>query len=257
MREQFFAAINFSDIRDRKLFVPQGPVLVKPRFVPGVMVGGPILVPEPLPEIGAAEDLPQIEPSLNWTFDKVLGDFYRVLGEMQSRLGVSLPTQNRHFMLVEPDELIPKDETERARLVTRYGPYILDEMAGDCDNSDGSNFLLRIGYKGREHKVTDHKILDVASHEYGHTLGEDLEVADLEELKAYAFRSLFVRFYNGADVFCDDIGYLSPEKTHDIARHKLEQLIMQGICEEEILAHLTGQPFAGFTPDSYLEHLHV
>jgi hypothetical protein len=257
MREQFFAAINFPDVRDRKSFVSSSPVLGKPRFLPGVTISEPILIPEPLPEIGIIEDMPQIEPSLNWTFDQVLGDFYRVLGEMQSRLGVSLPTRNRHFMLIEPDELIPKDEAEKAKLVARYGSYILDGMAGDCDNSDGSNFLLRIGYKGREHRVTDQKVLDVVSHEYGHTLGEDLETADLEELKAYAFRSLFVRFYNGVDVFCDNIGFLSPEKTHDIALHKLEQLTMQGICEEEILAHLTGQPFGGFTPDSYLVHLSV
>lgn len=191
-----------------------------------------------------------VESEVGWEFSSVISDFNLVLSSMSTSSNYHLTMENKSVQLVPPEDMLPKTERERSQLVQLYGTYILDGMAGSCRRNPDGSFDLKLGYAGLEEMSTKDDVLGVLAHEFGHTLGERLPDAIFEELKAYAFSIFFMRHYLQVDAIFD-LSTLSPEKTHDIARHYLDVLLARNISEEAILAHLIDKDFGTHTPDTW------
>lgn len=191
-----------------------------------------------------------VESEVGWEFSSVISDFNSVLSFINTSSNYHLTMENKSAQLVRPEDMLPKTEKERSQIIQLYGTYILDGIAGSCHRNPDGSFDLKLGYAGLEETSTKEDVLEVLAHEFGHTLGERLPDAIFEELKAYAFSMFFMRHYLQVDgIF--DLCTLSPEKTHDIARHYLDVLLTRNISEEAILAHLIDKSFGIYTPDTW------
>ncbi len=185
---------------------------------------------------------------------EILRDFEETLDRISQGTGEKLSMERRELLLVDLGDLKPKTKEEVKRLVKRYGKYVIDGGNGDCIKED-ENFRLRVGVP----KTGSRKdlILDIAAHEYGHTLEPTLDSAIFEELKAFAFASLFERFYEGVvkSSYNDQGVKFRKDRPHTVARHKLTQLLQAGVPEEAIIAHLTGEKFGRFNPADYFKFI--
>lgn len=185
--------------------------------------------------------------------DEILPDIKEIIHEINSDLGSSLTMKKRKLQLVDIKELKPKSPRQIKRLVERYGEYILNEMAGDCTLLKDGNYRLRVGIE--EGNSPKDIVLEIAAHEYGHTLGNFLESAVDEELKAYTFASLFESYYFGGADYEEERDDLRPGIVHDIALHKLGELLRAGVPEGAIISHLIGRRFGRFAQNDYLKFI--
>lgn len=247
MAERFFSGFEF-----RKFEPPKPPEAYIYRYKPTDALSTPVEK-----EIVRLNDLirgsPDIidivesEPEV-WTFNQLQQDFARQLSEIDRQtITPRLTMHNRTFKFVTRDEMRPKSDAERKRLVERYGDYIVDGRIGDCKRNADGTFELRIGFAGQENSASKESVLEMKAHEYGHSLGQHLEDTTLEELKAYTFENLFMRYYCNANEY--RVSRMDALTIHDTASFWLEQLLDAGIKEEAILAHLTGERFGKYYPD--------
>jgi len=125
---------------------------------------------------------------------------------------------------------------------------------GDCTRLEDGTYQLRVGGKDEEFQGLA-VVVDTAAHEYGHTLGETLDDAADEELKAYAFASLFQRRYECNTEYADVNSFLSSDSPHDVALHMLGELLRVGIPEGAIISHLIGEKLGKFNPTDYLNFI--
>lgn len=191
-----------------------------------------------------------------WSRKKTIADFRDLIGNISGITGAELPLDDIAVFFVRKESLIPKDLSVRIRLSQRYGPYILDGIGGDCTSilsakNSRYRFMLRIG--AAKSSETHEKVLERLSHEYGHTLGYIIKDPVFEEMQAYAFMALFMRYYTDVDQYLVD--GVSPDRVHDVARHNVGLLQAKGVKEEEAIAHLIREPFGTYQPDDYKHHL--
>lgn len=172
--------------------------------------------------------------------------FVEKLASLSKQINQPLTMQGRTFLFVPDEELLPKTKENKQDLIKKYGETIIENAAGDCTRHDDGTYTLRIGLDVAGMEEDD--VLNTMAHEYGHTLGKSIDVPIFEELKAYAFAHLFMRHHWEVDILhIIAIG----RSVHFKALDRVEQLQETGISIEAILAHLTGEVFAGYKPDDY------
>lgn len=186
-----------------------------------------------------------------WDQDGVLRLFEEVLYYAGSDLEVSLPLDKREITFVPRSDLVPEDPGERERLSARYGGegYALTSIIGSCLRLPDGGFRIRLGYLGQEREATQNQVVGTLAHEYGHTLGDQIDDPVFEEVKAYAFQKFTMRYFLGKGRYFID-GYYR-DRVHDIAASALNQLVSAGIAEEAVIAHVTGLPFGLVHPNNY------
>lgn len=231
-----------------------GFVYKEPRPEPPMLVGEQVLF-----SYGEAKDrqgaFDRVEHHDDpWTQLGVVRAFNRTLRVLNSRIITPpLTLERKSLVFVRPEVLRPQTEDERRRLIESYGEYIIDKIGGDCQKLRNGSFLMRIGAKEQEERIEKESVLQIMSHEYGHTIGEDIGESVFEELKAYAFSNLFMRTYHGFSDY--DVAAVNNGETHNIALNWLEQLKVAGVSEEDILAHLTGMQFGPAHPLDYRKRI--
>ena len=186
---------------------------------------------------------------------QILPEFEGTLDKISQETGEELDMEKRELFLVASDELKPKTKEEAKKLINKYGRYILKRSGGDCKKLEDGNYILRVSISEHVQKAS---VLENAAHEYGHTLGKTLDSTIFEELKAFAFASLFQRFYedtNESKYKSAELFDVHRKDPHEIAKHRLGQLLKTGIPEEAVLSHLTGKKFGRFSPEDYLKFI--
>ena len=146
-----------------------------------------------------------------------------------------------------------RTEKEKEYLRERYGEYIVDGTAGECVTNDDGTYTLRINEQLLEQDPSGDTALEVLAHEYGHTLGESLENAVDEELKAYAFANLFMKHYLDVDYYSNF--RFTTDTVHAESLYRLDLLTSHVGDPEILLAHLTGSRFGGHEPYDYLDYI--
>lgn len=194
------------------------------------------------------EDIAEESTPKVWNQNKLYQEFTSQLNSVGRQIKhPGLTMRQRTMQFVTREAMRPKNDIERQLLVERYGDYVADG-AGDCTRNPNGTFTLRIGFLGQEDTASKEEVLDVMAHEYGHTLGSDISDPTFEELKAYTFARLLMRQ-------TQDVEYggtlLDNSTVHNTAQLWLEQLVANGISEEKVLAHLTGNKFGTSYPDDY------
>jgi len=191
---------------------------------------------------------------------RFLPAFEDTLERISQEIGQKLDMDRRKLLLLPSEELKPKTEEEANRLVARYGEYMRNGGIGDCLHDNEGNFTLRVGIdENRIQKAIVNRdlVLDLAAHEYGHSLGETLDSAVFEELKAYAFASLFQRNYSGSTESSykrKDFENFHKNRPHHVAKFRLAELLSAGIPEGAIISHLIGKKFGKFDPTDYMNY---
>lgn len=208
-----------------------------------------------LEESGDFPPIHEVEPELSvWKVDDLQVRFVSLLRSIDKQINHPRLTMSRMTMrFVSRDEMRPKTEEEKQMLIQRYGDYIVDGGVGDCTRNPNGTYSLRIGYAGCENSASLDEVLSVMGHEYGHTVGEQIEDPVLEELKAYAFANLVMRVFYGVRDY--RVYQMDVSNVHETALFWLEQLLDRGVSEEEILAHLTMRRFGKSYPYDYLYSL--
>lgn len=186
-----------------------------------------------------------------WTPDQIIEEFSRQLAVIEREVNrPRLTMRGITIKFVTPLEMKPQNARRKLWLVQNYGTYIADGGDGDCSRNNDGSFFLRIGVAGQEHTRSKDDVLELMAHEFGHTLGKVLKPVTFEELKAYAFANLFMRYYYNVHEY--RVYPMDVSNPHDTALYWLEQLLEQGISEEAILSHLIGKKFAMCSPYDYL-----
>lgn len=200
---------------------------------------------------GFADDIfVEPEPQI-WTPRELQQEFVTKLGQIDKQIGCPrLTMRRRTIKFVTRDEMRPKTDEEREWLVQRYGDYATDGGEGACARNPDGTFTIRIGYAGQEDTASKDDVLGTMGHEYGHTLGKHIDDAVLEELKAYTFANLFMKHYYNVSEY--RVYQMDVSTIHNTALFWLEQLLDREVCEEAILAHLTGKKFGNSSPNDYL-----
>ena len=241
MREKFFPGFTFTkaekrDMTFERIPVPPGEASQMHIARERIVVDLTQSVEEPVP--------------LPWTEQWVMAKFESILGDIsRDTKQTPLSLKGRSVRFVPRGKLRPQSETERRYLIERYGDYIVDGGAGDCVKLGDGSYAIRIGYAGEEETIPEHTVVELVGHEYGHTLGDTLAIAVLEELKAYAFANLAMRKYYNVFVCQWDASTV-----HEEALSTLGQLIDRGIKEEMVIAHLTGEPFGIYQANDVLKY---
>ncbi len=250
MNEQFFEGFEFKESQNFQ------PVVIEREVIsPKQISNGGVITTRDLYQELTGDDLDyesagDFEEDEPWDELSLFIEFGFTLRQLSKKLKQPLSMDGRDIMLVAAEELDPESDEEKMGMLDLYGKLI--QSAADCDRKDDGTFLIRLGYLGEEEIVPFEQVLGDLAHEFGHTLGPKfLKSGVFEELKAFAFEHLFMRQYYNLDsyeILADGDG------VHTTALQRLEQLHIAGIPSEAIIAHLTSQDFAGFKPDSYLEH---
>lgn len=253
MQDRYFSAFEFYENKPTPLRLVISPVTERIE-IPKQVLPLDIIWEERCDDGGIMGiDLETVEePEYSWTRRNIQSAFRRQLAEIRHSIGEpSLTMRDRSLHFVSPRQMKPSTEKERKDLLDRYGEYMKDGGAGDCTRHDDGTFTLRVAFGAKPPKLTDNEI-SIAAHEYGHTLGEQIEDPVTEELKADAFQILFMKhFYRVGSYLISPI----PDTVHEIALFRLEQLIITGkMPEEAIIAHLTEGPFGRFSPTDYLAY---
>jgi hypothetical protein len=184
-------------------------------------------------------------------------EFRELLAKVSCATSHRFEMDRRELFLVSQKDLEPKTLEEENRLVDKYGEYMRKGGGGDCTRRSDGIFLLRVGMEPDEIS-TRSAVIEIAAHEYGHTLGKGyLSIQVFEELKAYAFASLCERVDLETDntSFADPRSDLHSDRVHDLAIHRLGELLRSGVPELAILSHLVGESVGGYNPKSYLNFL--
>lgn len=222
------------------------------RYIPDINFGRPLGESIILPSL---EDLhcelkeKRENPVLNkfyeyaqtgWNFSYIIRDFRGILEYLGGLYDRQFSWYNMDFRLVDREILQPKTQ-EKETAVRQYGQGALEkETMGDCERMGNRN-LLRIGFAGLENDSTSDEVLETSAHEYGHTLGLQIDQSVIEELKAYSFEALVMRIHNKETVHLIDSDHTGD--VHDSAIEALSNLQARHVTEEEILWHLTGERF--------------
>lgn len=183
-----------------------------------------------------------------WTAEYIVDIFPKHLKTVSRRIQQPLTMNSRTLVIVTRDDLRPKTEQEKQGLRERYGEYIVEGGIGDCDRKSDGTFIMRVGYLGREKEVDIEEVLGVAAHEYGHTLGYDLDPVN-EELKADIMEYLIMNNYR-KDIIYENFTF-DDTTVHRQAMVRMEQLMEAGIPPQAILAHLIGENFGEFGPEDW------
>lgn len=185
---------------------------------------------------------------------EILPDFKRTLREVGQDIRYRFTMRNRELLLVPREELKPKTEEEAQRLVEKYGEYMREGSGGGCTYLKRGKYRLRVAMDdgGVLAKST---AVELAAHEFGHSLSRFLESVTFEELKAFAFASLCQQFYNGESYYMKARTDLHPDRPHDVARHYLGELLRSGVPEGAILSHLVGRRLGRFGSADYLKFI--
>lgn len=219
-------------------------------IVPGTSES-PVIAGDDFVEIPETVEVEPLDP------EQVKADFERLLADISQSTGQPLTMEGRNMQFVTNDELYPKTDEEINSFRELYGESVIEggSSGENARNPDGT-FTIRIGYFGLEDFVDRDVAIELLAHEYGHTLGRQLDSIIDEELKAYTFEALARRLNKYKDwegeVFSEIDSY-SP--VHMEASSRLAYLTQRGVTEEAILAHLTGENFGTTTPDDYFKQL--
>lgn len=127
------------------------------------------------------------------------------------------------------------------------------ETSGLCVPTENNTYALLIGLAKQEKTTSLDEVLALMSHEYGHTLDRQKRNPMFEELKAYTFQNLFLRFLNNVDGYDPDRPKVN--SLHTKSKDYLAQLMAKGMTEEIILAHLLERNFGPATPSDYKKYL--
>ncbi len=182
-------------------------------------------------------------PVSDWDANGVMLFYQHMIDVMNESIDPSLVTAGRQVYFVPATEL-PLIRAKRKRRRER--------AVGDSLRLEDGRFRIRVGYDDHDLNNIDNivdEILPILSHEHGHTLGEHIDDPIFEELKAFAFESLFMKEYGIADY---NVGSDFSVGRHRVAGAFLGQLLGKGIPEQAIIAHLTGEHFGGMGPMDYL-----
>lgn len=249
MAEKFFSGFTFQEFKARE---PEEITTVPYTGTVFPVSSESITLADFVSDVGDLEELTIEETSAEWNPGQIRQEFLKVLRDLDAKLGYPrLTMRRRSVQFVTKDEIRPQTEEEKQQLIEKYGgDYILDGITGDCTRNTDGSFTLRVGFKGEEEAVHHDDVLQTVAHEYGHTVGERLEDATLEELKAYTFENLVMREFYKASQYYPYV--MDASTTHSIALFRLEQLLTRGIPEEAILAHVTGRRFGKCYPNDYL-----
>lgn len=243
MQEQYFPDFTFRPVQNWSI----PPIILVPYDPPHKKPIRDIEVIDLRDDIG----IKLIEDTESWTIPQIKREFKTLLGNIRADIKhPHLTMRGRSFTFVPREAMRPQTEEERQWLITTYGEYVKDGGAGSCEwNADGT-FTLKVAYtdtsSGKDDKIA------IMGHEYGHTLGKRLEPVVFEELKAYTFSNLIMKYYHNTEY---RVFPIDDTNIHNAAQAKLLQLLEAGIPEEAILAHLTGEQFGEFQPDDYKKFL--
>ncbi len=186
-----------------------------------------------------------------WSRRNVIAEYRDTIGQISGLTGVELPLDDREIYFIPASKMIPKLPEDQLALVRKYGPYILNGIAGDLTRLP-VGFRIRLGFGKDTTQVEHEDVMEILAHEYGHSLGEHIEETIFEEMKADAFAALFMKYYLDVDDYWMEGE--DPGKLHHLAKHRVGQLQAMGVSEEEMLAHLTGRPFGQFGPKDWKDH---
>jgi hypothetical protein len=190
-----------------------------------------------------------VEP---WSENGIILDHKDMLRIVNSETRASLTLNGRRILFVPRQELIVSPQ-DRKFLASKYGLDALKNIVAYCTRLPENRFCIRLGYKGVESEVKKAEVAAVNAHEYGHTIGPHLPDSVAEEMKADAFEALYMGYYLGTVRYPMD--GTNPKNIHHISKSRIRQLQELGVREEEIIAHLTGEKFGEFNPQSYKRHI--
>ncbi|HVA97079.1 MAG TPA: hypothetical protein VND99_05485 [Candidatus Acidoferrales bacterium] len=191
-----------------------------------------------------------------WDVRSVQEAFFTLLLTMGNAIQSPPLTMNKRTLTYESDEEVNTlTDEQREGIALRYGnEHAYDGAGGLCTRYSDGSITMQVVVPENTKIISLKDMIKKTLHEYGHSLGEFLEHAVLEELKAMAFISLGMRYYLNTDQPDRNVEP-GVSRVHENAVYWFGQLLDQGITEEEILAHLTGRPFGSAMPDDYLTHM--
>src|SRR3989338_9398716 len=188
MREIYFPGFNFKTFEPVKLLVEN-------------FADSPKIIDSDKAETVDLDDLvrklfsdSEKMTQIPWTQNQVKKEFMEGLRSLNTEIGHSgLTIRDKVIRFVTPEVINRLSDLEGQAMQNRYHEII--ELAGSCRRNLDGTFLLKIGFATQEETTSKDTILGVMAHEYGHALGEILDSAVFEELKAYAFENFFLRCF--------------------------------------------------------------
>jgi len=177
---------------------------------------------------------------------KIISRFKKTLTQIKKDSGYDLTMKGRRIFFQDIETINDETEQEKQKLRERY--HGLTQKGGDCarDEKEGI-FVIRVAASEKEKNLCPMQILEYLSHEYGHTLGERLKDVFEEELKAYAFSSLFFRYFLGESLYKKDSSSYE-EGIHKMAQRELGKILRAGLSEEVVISHLIKEKFGKAKP---------
>lgn len=201
------------------------------------------------------------EKTQPWKVDQIMITFLMQLKELDSQIRYPRLTMNKKTIsFVKHDDVQAKTDEGKGSLINTYGHYMINNVAGDHRISSNSMHIIRIGYSDQEDIESKDQVLNVMSHEFGHTVRQRLKDPILEELKAYAFASLFMKRMPTVELsnnYLDPYLFAKAPDIHAVAKVWLSYLLENGFNEEDVLAHLTGRKFGNSYPKNYMKFLSI
>lgn len=184
--------------------------------------------------------------------EAVLSRFRNVLRDMSAKSGTELPLDGRNIYFL-PEEIFMQ-VIDQGTLRGRYSEYIISSIVGYTRRfPDGTFDIYILGSDDYTVPDEDQAVITLG-HEYGHTIGPFLGPLE-EEVKAYAFQAMFLKHAFSGKPHTLDQG-LYPTRIHDVAKNRIAQLKSRGFPMESVIAHLNGQNFGNYRPDSNMSLPH-
>lgn len=182
----------------------------------------------------------------------VLSRLKSVLHDMSAEMGIALPLDGRSIYFL-PEEAFMQ-VVDQGGLRGRYSEYIINSIVGYTRRfPDGTFDTFILGSEDGRVFDEDQAVITLG-HEYGHTIGPFLGPLE-EEVKAYAFQSMFLKYAFSGKPHNLDQG-LYPTRIHDVAKNRIAQLKSRDFPMEAVIAHLNGQNFGNYRPDSNMSLPH-
>jgi len=175
--------------------------------------------------------------------------FNDALRDMSAEMGIPFPLKGRNIYFLPEDIFMQSIDQEGQR--QRYGKYIVDSIVGYTRRFPDGTFDTYILGSGDGRVPDEDQAVVTLGHEYGHTLGPFLGPLE-EELKAYAFQDLYLKYAFKSGLNRLDSGFY-PTRIHDVAKNRIAQLRSRGFPMEAVIAHLNGERFGEYRPDSNMQ----